>query len=710
MAERKRPATRKSSSATKAIATQKKQATTKKTASVSESIESENKAPATNKTASTPADVADEQETTVASKTVVTENTKPTETKSASQEKAVVAAEKIKSATRKTTSTTKAIATKKEKLTPENTDTETELVAQAVNLEKIEEKTASIPKNPPSATKEMGMFLQDPTLFKLRDNYLFPLDQDYLVGSSSSRFTISDTNEQGEPVFTTPDWSKEEDLSFENFQQNGLVDNPEFHQVNVFAVVSRTLDLVEEEIGHPFVWKDGAPLVVRPHAFEGMNAYYDPQNPSLNFGYFTSLFRRAPVWTCLSHDIVAHELGHAILDTFRPFDLYSTDIDTSALHESFADILAMFSALQYPSVVEYIYRETGGDMRDPNLITRMAEEFGVGIFGAGVPYLRSALEGAKYSPDQPKEPHARSTVWTSAIYEIMEKLVAIIKPAGFPEFAIALSQVTRWMKGMLIRALHYTPPTSLSMPMLARLIYEADAQVYPNDSKFRDIAKDVFVSRNLWNEKIDLKPPKGIGGEFEKLQNADSRTLMRAIVENAEALRIPPGANRFLKPRLITTTRRIDKVKQGKTTTIQEITEHYLEYTYEYSQMVADFTGGTSAFTVYGGGTLVMDENWKAINLATYPEPMQEDPKGKEGGKLAWKRVRQQFDKIHGSSIQRTLAAKDENRSIKDHPVIPGCPFVIQSTSTGGYRLVRHLCHLHDHIKGISISKNGLID
>ncbi|PAX52597.1 hypothetical protein [Brunnivagina elsteri] len=215
MAERKRPATRKSSSAVKAIGVKKKQATAKKTVSVTEPIESENKASVINETESTSMDVADEQVTTAATETAATEKTK------------------------KTTSTTKATATKKEKLTPENTTLEIASVTQAVNLEKIEEKieekTACTPNNSPPATKEMGMFLQDPTLSKLRDNYLFPLDKDYLVGTSSSRFTISDTNEKGEPVFTTPDWSKQEDLSFESFQQNGLVDNPEFHQVNVFA-------------------------------------------------------------------------------------------------------------------------------------------------------------------------------------------------------------------------------------------------------------------------------------------------------------------------------------------------------------------------------------------------------------------------------------------------------------------------------------------
>ena len=49
---------------------------------------------------------------------------------------------------------------------------------------------------------------------------------------------------------------------------------------------SRTLAIVEEELGGPVTWKGGGPLMVRPQAFEGMNAFYQPAEPSLNFGYF----------------------------------------------------------------------------------------------------------------------------------------------------------------------------------------------------------------------------------------------------------------------------------------------------------------------------------------------------------------------------------------------------------------------------------------
>ncbi|MDJ0733689.1 MAG: hypothetical protein QNJ47_06305 [Nostocaceae cyanobacterium] len=563
--------------------------------------------------------------------------------------------------------------------------------------------------------KKMGMFLQDPSLDKLTDNYHFPLDKDYLGGTGSSRFVIQDTNEYGYQVFPGLNWAEESDLSFERFEKDGLVDNPQFHQVNAFAVVSQTLDLIEEEIGHGFNWKNGASLVIRPHAFQGMNAYYDPMSPSLNFGYFNSPFRRGTVWTCLSHDIVAHELGHAIFDSFRPLYVYSPDKDTPALHESFSDLLAMFSALQYPSVVQHLYRETGGDMRHPSLISRLAEEFGVGIFGAGVPYLRSALEGASYR-DAPKQAHARSTVWTAAIYEIMERLVKLDHPDGFPDtfdgfadFVAALVQATRWIKGMVLRALHYTPPNGLSMPMMARLIYEADAQIYSDDSKFRDIAREVFQKRYLWDERLNLKAPD-IGYAFQDLEYADQQTLSFVIMKHAEELRIPPGALRLINPRLITTTRKTDKVKCGSSSQVKTITEHYLEYTYEVTQLVNDFfTGEMVPFSVYGGGTLAMDENWNAFLLATNPETYVDDPVGIAGTLQALKRARDKFDRTHKDSIQKTLAARDEQRSIKDRPVVPGCPFIIQRQSTGAYRLVHRCCNLQEHLQGISCTKHGLV-
>jgi hypothetical protein len=586
---------------------------------------------------------------------------------------------------------------------------------QTMTAEMIGQNPSYIDNCAPTDVKKMGMYLQDPSLPKLHENYEFSTTKDYLRGTGSSRVFISDTDQFGTEVYSSLNWETEADLSFERFENQGLIDNPQFHQVNTFAVISRALDLVEEEVGHPIVWKDGAALVVRPHAFEGMNAYYDPMNPSLNFGYFNTPFRRTPVWTCLSHDIVVHELGHAILDTFRPLYVYSADLDTPALHESFADLMSMFAALSNKSVVKHLYRETNGNMRDPSLITRLAEEFGQGIFGAGVPYLRSALEGKTYS-NAPKFAHDRSTVWTAAIYEILERLVRERYPHGFAhsldgfsEFSNALVDASRWVKGMLLRALHYTPPNALTMPMLARLMIEADARVFPHDSRFRDIAKDVFVSRELWNDNLDLMVPDAqVGQAFRGLEDADPTTLARVVMKNAAGLRIPDGPVRLMNPRVITTTRQVDKVQEGNTCSVKTITEHYLEFAYEQTEYID--VGFLIPFTVYGGGTLVMDEHWNAGLLATYPEIIKEDPPAAEGVRQAWRRARERFDRIHGSAIQKTVAARDEKRSLNDLPVVPGCPFVIQRSELGAYRLVRRTCSLHEQeSKGIGSTKHGLV-
>jgi hypothetical protein len=574
--------------------------------------------------------------------------------------------------------------------------------------------------------KAMGLFLQDPSLPDLYENYDFSTETDYLVGTGSSRFVIRDTDELDLPLFSGLNWAEEPDLSFEYFQKNGLIDNPQFHQVNTFAVVNRTLDLVEEELGRKVAWRDGGPLVIRPHAFEGANAYYDPMLQSLNFGYFTSPFRRTPIWTCLSHDIVSHELGHAILDTLRPFYLYSFELDPAALHESLADLLALFATLAHPTVVKVLYGETKGDMRHPSLVTRLAEEFGTGLGGVGVPYLRSALEGTPYL-SAPKEPHSRSTTWTGAIYEILENLVKLAYPSevtdtpeGFDRFCQALVEASHWVKGMLFRAFNYMPPSGVTMPMLARLIYEADARVYPDDSKFREIAKEVFIKWELWDELIDLRSPD-LGADLQALSAYDAAKLTKWVMQHAEALRIPIEMGvRLLKPRFYKTVRHSDKVKQDGKSVVKEITEYYLEYVYEQGQSILDFeTNEAVSLAVYGGGTLVIDDSWQPILLATNPEaylePPPEEATGEpideplpEGAIEIWMRARHQFEHLHQNNIQRTIAARHEQRSVKDRAVVPGCPFVIQRGETGSYRLVRRCCNLQEHMKGICFSKYGM--
>src|SRR5439155_21510262 len=99
--------------------------------------------------------------------------------------------------------------------------------------------------------------------------------------------------------------------------------DPRFHQQMVYAVVSETIDRFRFALGRTAKWHQrvGPFISVLPHAMQEANAFYARNLKSLVFGYFqaseTDPGPNLPgqvVYTCLSHDIVAHETTHALID------------------------------------------------------------------------------------------------------------------------------------------------------------------------------------------------------------------------------------------------------------------------------------------------------------------------------------------------------------------------------------------------------------
>jgi hypothetical protein len=163
-----------------------------------------------------------------------------------------------------------------------------------------------------------------------------------------------------------------------------------------------------------------------------------------------------------------------VLDNFRPLFLRGYEPDVGALHESIGYLLALFSALRHDALVRRLFEESGGDLRRPSVITRLAEEFGIGLKGGGFAFLPSSLDVLPYSDRAPADPHARSLIWTGAVYELMVRLVerALGEDPSFERFVAAVVEGSRWVRGMLIRALHYLPPSGVTLPQLARLVWE----------------------------------------------------------------------------------------------------------------------------------------------------------------------------------------------------------------------------------------------
>jgi hypothetical protein len=319
--------------------------------------------------------------------------------------------------------------------------------------------------------------------------------------------------------------------------QDGLAPsegNPQFHQQMVYAVAMTTIGHFERALGRVALWATrrmdpkSSPtgkwkvefvrrLRIYPHALRDQNAYYSPSKKALLFGYFPVTARDAyntpgtTVFACLSHDIVAHECTHALLDGIHPRFTEPSNPDVQAFHEGFADIVALFQHFSYPGVLRDQIARTRGNLGTESLLGQLAQQFGRAT-GRGAA-LRDALGGKndkgeweRSEPDPKKldttmEPHSRGSILVAAVFGAFllvyrKRTVDLFRiatqgtgvlPLGdiHPDLAIRLAdeaaRCARDILQMCIRALDYCPPVNITFGEYLRAIITADFNVNPDD-------------------------------------------------------------------------------------------------------------------------------------------------------------------------------------------------------------------------------------
>ncbi len=173
--------------------------------------------------------------------------------------------------------------------------------------------------------------------------------------------------------------------------------DPRFHQQMVYAVAMRTLENFDRALGRRiYLNKRGKPLRIFPHAFYGANAYFDEGLHAVLFGYFKAdnvdpgeNLPGQTVFTCLSHDIIAHEVTHAIVNRLRKNFLEPSNLDVLAFHEGFSDLVALFQHFSFVDVVKAQIQKTGSNLRLATDLLGLATQFGHAT--ATGKALRSAL-------------------------------------------------------------------------------------------------------------------------------------------------------------------------------------------------------------------------------------------------------------------------------------------------------------------------------
>ena len=358
--------------------------------------------------------------------------------------------------------------------------------------------------------------------------------------------------------------------------------NPQFHQQFVYAVAMLTIQNFELALGRRILWaprlledrnkyEEYVPrLRIYPHALREANAYYSPLKKSILCGYFSAspatMAAQMPgslVFSCLSHDIIAHEVTHAILDGLHRNYNRATNPDVLAFHEAFADIVALFQHFTFPEVLKHQIARTRGELDKQNLLGQLAQQVGVAIGQYGS--LRDAIGSVdkktkQWEPSVPDpaayqkalEPHDRGSILVAAVFEAfltmyksrIKDLLRIasggtgILPQGelHPDLVNRLageaSKTASHVLLMCVRALDDRPPVDITFGDYLRAIITADSDVVKDDHHHYRLAFiDAFRRRGIYPAGIRTLSEESLRYRNEWLGLEDvTKELLEIIV------------------------------------------------------------------------------------------------------------------------------------------------------------------------------------
>ncbi|WP_009961207.1 hypothetical protein [Verrucomicrobium spinosum] len=300
-----------------------------------------------------------------------------------------------------------------------------------------------------------------------------------------------------------------------------------FRYWNVADALRRAREVWRPHLPETVHWQGGAPLEVDVAGTDDLNAYYDRKSLS----FFLGEVKGRLIHTAESPDIVAHELGHAVLDALRP-DLWDAALDeVAAFHESFGDITALLTALQLESVCEHVIKETGGLIYQNSTLSRIAVQYGKAVHdlnsGSAPPdCLRNAVNSLFYRepmhlpPMAPhselsSDPHSFSRVFTAGFFEAM---AGMLKVHAAEPTARDLLSVAKDAAALLAKAVRTAALSAAFYSEVAAQVIWADAPLF--GGKYDEVLRSAFVRRGL----LSLEAVRSLRAEANRALNAGKPT------------------------------------------------------------------------------------------------------------------------------------------------------------------------------------------
>jgi hypothetical protein len=341
-------------------------------------------------------------------------------------------------------------------------------------------------------------------------NFTTPWEPGLRDGPTSARFAVVDYDSTNNVLTSPAIWERAKNCYVAPDRKTVLEaktkDLYQYHQLSVWAVAQNTLEFFESSsgLGRRISWAfEGNRLIIVPHAGYGENAYYDRASKSLQLYWFGG--SKGTVFTCLSSDIVNHELGHAVLDGLRPHYYDSVGAQTAAFHESLGDLTAILMALRNSEFRKLVLKDSHGKLADAQLLAGLAQQFGRATQGA--PYLRSALNKETMKTLAGNlEPHALSEVMTGTIFDILmgvfakhqKNEVKRAKAGGSkkPSDVRALADTVPRMQMLAIQPLDLLPPCAVTFRDYALAVLRSEQVNNPTDpTGYRRLMIGCFIKR-----------------------------------------------------------------------------------------------------------------------------------------------------------------------------------------------------------------------
>jgi hypothetical protein len=498
-----------------------------------------------------------------------------------------------------------------------------------------------------SQTRQFLIIAQDPTIKDHHGRILtikvsVPAEE-LSPGPRGHRVSVVDFDSTQGIFYEPADLNQGDD--YEESSDEDLLNDPRFHAQNVYAIVIRTLARLEFALGRRVSWGFyGHHLQIAPHAMRDANAFYSEYDHGLFFGYFPNKEGKM-IYTCLSHDVIAHETAHALLDGLRDHYTDPSLPDQAAFHEGFGDLVALLSVFSLREMIEIIVekkmnREEGvtqsnldADWLRQSPILGLAEQMGIELNPSGSRW-KALRQSTMRKPSRQllnqREPHLRGEILVAAILnvfaEVWEKR---LKPFSDPIPLVRVSEegekAAEHLLNICIRALDYCPPVDLDFGDYLSALLTADFELVPDDKKYeyRKLLREGFKKWGIEpqskktahiEEGIWEYPGKVLNYDrvhFDSLQR-DPDEVFRFIWENRKELKVYEGA--FTK---VNWVRPCVRVGQDGFILRETVAEYIQMIDIQASDLHLIFNSKLKKpenmeddvkIRLYGGGTLIFNE------------------------------------------------------------------------------------------------------